>query len=204
MRRIVTQRLHALGLETVRLPLGATPTDKHVPIFMSKDIANKDRVIVFFGERSFEPGILAWRVIGETGIKHGSLVEFVTAVNSAPTQLGGGSDQVPGIVIANPCQLLWYRGGGRAVSTLEWEALPRQSAVHDAMRVDKIKNLVQGQEDYRKHVQYLFDHVLATQLKTNVKLDIIGCEYTGSAAVEHLAEHCELSRKSYPQIIISN
>lgn len=186
-------RLHLLHLETLRLPLGASETDKHVPILVSEDLAAKDRVIVYFGERAFEPGLLAWRVIGEAGIKHGSMVQFIDTLTSAPNRHDQPQSAIPGIIIANPCQLLWYRGGGRAVSDVEWLELPRPSGVHEAMRVDRVKNLIEGNEDYIRHVDYLFKHVLPYRLKSDAKLDIIGCEYTGAAALEHLSKNCEFA-----------
>ncbi|EXJ92498.1 hypothetical protein A1O3_01050 [Capronia epimyces CBS 606.96] len=187
VRNIVQDRLFKLGLETIRLPLGANEVDAHVPILVSKDIANKDRVIVFFGERHAEPGILSWRVIGEEGIKFGSLLEFVTAVMFAPTPTA--QDTAPGIIIANPCQLLWYRGESRAVSVQEWLNLPRLSAVHEAFRVDEIKNKISGNRDYKEHISHLFDQVLPRLTKKEAKLDVIGLEYPGSAVVEYLSLH---------------
>lgn len=186
--KIVRDRLFKLGIETVRLPLGAGETDKHVPILISKDIATKDRVIVFFGERHAQPGILSWRVIGEEGIKVGSLEDFVTAALFAPAPTGQAA--APGIIIANPCQLLWYRGGSRAVSDSEWLNLPRASAVHEAFRIDEVKNKISGHRDYREHVRYMFDQVLPQLTKKEAKLDIIGIEYPVSAAVQYLATHC--------------
>jgi hypothetical protein len=190
--KIIRDRLFKLGLEPVRLPLGAGPNDNHVPILVSKDISTKDRVIVFFGERDSEPGILSWRVIGEEGIKYGSLVEFVTAALYSPTPTP--TSQAPGIIIANPCQLLWYRGGARAVSPSEWLNLPRASAVHEAFRVDDVKNRIPRNRDYKEHVSYLFDEVLPRLIKTDAKIDIMGIEYPGSTAVEYLASHCTFSR----------
>ena len=193
IRNIVTKRLHLLHLETLRLPLGASETDKHVPILVSEDLATKDRVIVYFGERAYEPGLLAWRVIGEAGIKYGSMVEFIENLTAAPNRNDQHQKAAPGIIIANPCQLLWYRGGGRAVSDIEWQELPRPSGVHEAMRVDRVKNIIEGNEDYIQHVEYLFKHVLPSRLKSGAKLDIIGCECTGAAAVEYLSKNCEFA-----------
>jgi hypothetical protein len=153
IRKIVLDRLHDLDLETVNCPLGTEENDNHVPILVSKQISSKDRVIVYFGERNADLGILSWRVIGEEGVNHGSLVDFVKAALTGPAPTA--KDTAPGIIIANPCQLLWYRGGSRAVSQLEWlEGLPKPSAVHEAMRIDPVKNTIPGNKDYREHVHY--------------------------------------------------
>ncbi|KAH0844174.1 hypothetical protein AYO21_11530 [Fonsecaea monophora] len=196
IRRIINDRFADLGCETVRLPLGATESDNHVPILVSKDCATKSRVTVFFGERNLEPGVLSWRIIGEEGIKHGSLVEFTKALLSVPvletspmSTSTSASASAPGLIVANPCQLLWYRGGGRAVSPHEWLSLPRPSAVHDAPRVDNVKNRIPGNFDYVKHVSYMFEKVIPTLVDKEAKLDLVGLEYTGTAVLEYLAEH---------------
>lgn len=182
-------RLLELGLETIRLPLDASQEDNHVPILVSKGIADKNRVLVLFGERNAEPGILSWRVMGEESIRSGSLVDFVNAFLSGPSPMAHHHD-APGIVITNPCQLLWYRGGGRAVSFNEWMALPRPTAVHEAMRVDEVKNKIPKNRDYEEHVKYIFEHVLTRLVKKEATLDIVGIEYPGSAAMEYLSSHC--------------
>lgn len=188
-RRIILDRLRKLGLETVRLPLGVSESDNHVPILVSKDIESKDRVLLFFGERHLELGVLSWRVIGENGIRYGSLLEFVDALLNAPTPHSQKS--APGIIVANPAQLLWYRGGSRAVSTAEWLDLPRPKGVDEPLRVDKVKNHIPHNGDYREHVHYIFDRVLPALVGKDAKIDIIGLEYTADAALGYLAEHCE-------------
>ncbi|KIY01409.1 uncharacterized protein Z520_02961 [Fonsecaea multimorphosa CBS 102226] len=199
IRKIVTDRLADLGCDTVRLPLGAGESENHVPILVSKEIATKSRVTVFFGARNTEPGILSWRIIGHQGIKHGSLVEFAKALLSVPvletasptstSTSKSASASVPGLIVANPCQLLWYRGGGRAVSAYEWLCLPRPSAVHEAPRVDSVKNKIPGNGTYGEHVSYMFEKVIPSFVDKEAKLDLIALEYSGSAMLEYLAEH---------------
>jgi len=185
--KIVLDRLTHLGLETVRLPLGAGPDEKHIPILVSKDIASKDRVIVLFGERHQEPGIFSWRVIGEEGINVGSAVDFASAAMFGPSPTPAHS--APGIIVANPCQLLWYRGGGRAVSTDEWMNLRRASAVSEPFKIDDVKNQVPGNGNYEEHVQCVFEEVLPRLVRKEAKIDVVGIEYSGSTAVEYLASH---------------
>ena len=124
IRTIVFERLQDLGLESVRLALGASETQNHTRILVSSDLAKKKRLIVLLPERSKELGIFSFRTIGGEGINKGSAVDFTSAVLKFDT----------GIIIANPGQLLWYRGGGRAVSRTEWSNLPRESAVHEPFR----------------------------------------------------------------------
>ena len=115
---------------------------------------------------------------------------------STPTKNETGNttattSSAPGIIIANPCQLLWYRGGGRAVSNYEWTCLPRPTAVHDAPRVDAVKNRIPGNGDYVEHVQYIWEKVIPSLVKPAAKVDFIGVEYTGMAVLEYLAGHCK-------------
>lgn len=200
-RNIVLDRLHDLGLTELRLPLGATKDDKNIPILVSRDLAKKKHVIVFFPDRHNDPGILAYRVAGQEGISKGSLVDMVKAIVSHPSSVSDGANEVddqrweaPGIIIANPSQNTWYRGGSRAVSDREWHCLPRPSAVHEAMRVDPINNKIEGQRDFREHVQYIFEHIMCPDDKENgvcspeAKFAIIGQEYVGSEVMHYLAK----------------
>ena len=179
-----------LGFESLRLPLGAAETDNHVPIWVSPNISSKKRVTVIFGERGQDLGIFSYRVTGDDGINVGSCLDFVNAVQQSPATTS--DDSVPGIVIANPGQLLWYRGGGRAVTWTEWQNLPRASAVHEPFRTDDIQNRVPGNGNFREHASYIFDKVLPSVLNEEAKLDLIGLEWSGAAMLEHLATNCML------------
>ncbi len=153
-----------------------------MPVLVSSGLSTASRVMVFFGERHLPPGILSWRVLGEEGIKVGSILQFAEAVTN-------NDNEKTAMVVANPCQLLWYRGGSRAVSDTEWLDLPRPSAGHEAMRVDPVKNRIPHNHDYGEHVRYVLG-VLPQVLSEHVKIDIVGVEYPGSAVVEYLAENC--------------
>jgi hypothetical protein len=188
IQSIVLDRLNDLHLEKVRLPLGASSTHEHVPILVSKDLRQKKRVIIVFGERNQDLGIFSYRVIGNDAINQGSAVDFVTAVNQIPE-----IEDTRGIIITNPGQLLWYRGEGRAITFNEWMSLPRTSAVHDALEMDASKCTVPGNRDYREHVQYIFEHVMRELVSENVKFELIGLESTGHAMVNYLAGNCRLA-----------
>lgn len=189
------QRLHDLGLKELRLPVGVGADDKHIPILVSEDIETKKHVIVYFGERHNDLGILAYRVVGEEGVNAGSLVNFAKSVLHGPElQVIPAADQ-PGLVIANPSQLIWYRGGGRAVTDREWLYLPRESAIHGAMRIDEERNRVEGNRDFREHVHYIFEHILSAVdnahsiCKPEAKVTIIGQEFPGSEALQYVVDN---------------
>ena len=184
-----------LGLELLRLPIGVGGKENHVPILISKDIAHKSRVIVLFGERSQDLGIFSSRTIGDRSINVGSAVNFCSAVFEGKVCTSGNDS--PGLVIANPGQLHWYRGGGRAISWSEWLNLPRISAVHEPFNLDSTKNTIPKNCNYTEHVQYVFENVLQGMLNPQSSLDVIGMEYTGRAVLLYLAEHCELTTLQY-------
>lgn len=212
-RQIVLKRLRDLGLEEVRLPLGSTETDKHVPILVSPDLASKKYVIVFFPERHTDMGVLSYRVMGDEGINIGSIVNFVQCIMKGPpppseVTVGGASNtdpnaapvakalvERPGIVIANPSQLIWYRGGGRAVTDREWLCMPRESAVHEPMRIDEVRNRVEGNKNFEEHVQYIFEHILSSDddnqplCDPRAKISVVGQEYPGSAALQYMVNN---------------
>lgn len=220
VRRIVLSRLLDLGLEQVRLPLGVSESDKHIPILVSKGLAAKKHIVVLFTDRYTDPGVLSYRVTGDEGINIGSLVNFTRAILhgpgpkppnngdqlpsamstdsgfSTPPSLPPGTEQ-PGLIIANPSQLLWYRGGGRPVTDREWMCLPRETAVHQPFRIDEVKNRVIGNRTFQEHIQYVFEHVLSSSstspnpaiCNSEAKFSIIGLEYVGSAVLQYIVDH---------------
>ena len=181
----MAERLAKLGLKKLRLPLGTSETDKHVPILVSPDLETKNRVIVLFSERDQDLGIFSYRVIGEEGINIGSAVNFVTSILSGQASKSGGD--VPGIILTNPGQLLWYRGGGQAISRTQWYELPRSSAVEEPMRIDEERNAVEYNRDYQEHVNYVLRNVIEIVVNKNARIDLIGLEWTGQAALKYLA-----------------
>lgn len=195
-RDIVRQRLLDLGLQELPLPLGVTQQNKHVPILVSPDLAEKKHVIVVFTERHVDLGILSYRIMGDEGINIGSLVNLVKAVLQGPSPPAGR----PGLIIANPSQLIWYRGGNRAVTDREWINMPRETAVSLIMSIDPVKNRVDGNKNLDEHVQYMFEHILtqsdddehtsrAPICNPEAKFSVIGLEFPGSIALQYLVHN---------------
>lgn len=180
-------RMLKLDLEILRLPLGALVAERHVPIYVSKDLHHKKRVIVVFGERNQDLGIFSYRSIGEDGIKVGSAQDFANTIINGPKTTS--ADEVPGIIITNPGQLIWYRGGSRAIGYNEHLNMPRLSAVHGPFRIDPVKNRAPGNSNFTEHVQYVFENVMAGIVSPDAKFDIIGLEYTGDAVIQYLSDH---------------
>lgn len=193
IRQLVLQRLDDLGIRTLPLPIG-TPSDKaHIPILASSNLPEKKRIILVFNEVMQDLGIWSYRTISRGGagaISRGSAVELAKRLHGYATSPSDQSS--PGLVIANPGQLLWWRGGKKAVSFVTWHSLPRKSAVHGPMRIDEVKNRVPGNEDWEKHVQYMFNEVMAKVTDEDVLIDVVGLSDGGYEALKFLNENCKL------------
>lgn len=202
IRKIVLERLEALDLDLVRVPLCTPKEEPHVPILVSSDISKKQRVIVVLGEANQDLGIWAYRTVGQKSIGQGSAIDFVKDLQSYKPTISQSRDHegAPGVIIANLGQLVWYRGGRRAMTLVTWHALPRRSAVHMPMRLDDIKNRVPGNEDSEKHVVHLFTKVLPDILGKNTTVDVIGINDGAREAVKFLDANCTLK---HPSIIMT-
>jgi hypothetical protein len=189
VKNLVWERLEKLGFETIRLPLGAGPRDNHVPIYASPGIRDKKRAILLFPERHDSPLVFSYRVCGDSTVKEGSVLELVDGIMHGPTATSDTS--APGIIIANPSQLYWYRGGSQALSTGEWLTLPRESAVHEPYRIDPFRNTIPHNRNSKEHVEYIFEHVLDSILNKDAIIDIIGLDWVSLEVVEYLSSNCK-------------
>ena len=217
-------RLEKLGLMTLRIPLSARPDKPHLPILTTPDVSKKDRVIVYFGEPCQDLGIFAYRTVGTECIHRGSIQDFVDKIHAgcasvdihkAVNRLDGvenshGEDigkrqstvqkqtEIPGLIVANPGQLVWHCAGKKAMTLSSWQCLPRKTAVHEVMRIDPVRNRIPGNEDVDKHVAYMFETVLPTLTRKNVQVDVIAMEWTSYAVVRYLNTKCK------PRLMESN
>lgn len=184
------ERLIGLGFGVLRLPIGAEPSDKHVPIYLSPNIKHKKRVIVCFPDSQIDPTVLSFRISGEEAVGNGTISKMASGVMNGPTATSDNG--APGLLIANPGQLLWCRGESRAVTRFEWMNLPRPSAAHPCYRIDTEKNLIPGNTTSKEHVEYIFNNVLTEMyIDPECKIDIIGLEWTGKEVVDYLALNCK-------------
>ncbi|KAI0138027.1 Arb2 domain-containing protein [Hypoxylon sp. NC0597] len=173
IQKVIWERLENLGLKKELLPLGTSdPSKPHVPIFVSKEIASKSRVVVIFGETVQDLGALAHRVIGGPGgVNKGSMVSIVTELLK---QRSSPSDpSPPGIILANMGELIWWPGGNRTLSRSAFDATPMKSAVHNGNQFSK-KNEVPGNETFMRHVNHIFDTVIPHFVNERAGIDIIG------------------------------
>ncbi len=176
IRNILKPRFLAT-LNLTLLPLTASETDPHVPIYTSRNLSAASRTILYFGEDVQDLGVFALRTIGQVSVASGSALDFVSAVQS--------SRNPPGLIIANMGQLLWYRRGGYPVTRVTWGALPRKTGISLQMVVNQ-KNRIPGNEDMAAHVKYIFEEVVPKMVNPTAGLDVIGVGEGGTEVMEYL------------------
>lgn len=177
-----------MGLKIQRLPRTAGPTDPHIPIWISSNISDAKRIVLYVGERSQDLGILAYRKIHDS-VNAGSIYDFAEAVLETKVK----EEEAPGLVVANPGQLLWYRGGERAVTMSSWYNLPRRTAVHPVMRIDEERNKIPGHGIPSEHIATVFEDILnQTSKKSDAEVDVVAVGDGGYETVLYLSQNCEL------------
>ncbi|KAL1903450.1 hypothetical protein Sste5346_000077 [Sporothrix stenoceras] len=170
VQRIILARLATLGLNPVRLPLGACEDEPHVLVMVSNDLATADRVLLFIGETAQDLGVLAYRVVGGGGgIEQGSILSIVRAVREG----GVANDKdgkPPAIIIGNPGELFWWPEAHRSLSLPAVAGMPRPSAAHHAPR-KYAENTIPGHENADAHVSSLFKDLLTCSAGAGLDLD---------------------------------
>ena len=171
IRNILTDRFQSLGLEKLLLPLGARYGEPSLPIFISRDLPLKKRVVILFYEHTKDLGVFAHRIIGgKGGINEGSAVNLIKYIQAQRTSNGEAS----GIILANMGQLRWCRATKKAMTQPSWLALPQRSAVEAPFRFDLEKNTIPGNRNTAEHVDYIFNTVVEQMCHPAAKLDVIG------------------------------
>ncbi|PLN80712.1 Arb2 domain-domain-containing protein [Aspergillus taichungensis] len=213
IREIVSQRLRASGLVTLRLPLSSSATQPHVPILVSSNISTASRIIVVFGENVQDLGIWAYRNVSSDGIAAGSAVSFARAVlglesdtENATSAAKKIKNHETALVLTNPGQLIWHCGSSRAMSLQTWLALPRLSAV-DPPDTMSDRNKIPRNETWHGHICHVFETLLNPQgrfVRKDAKIDIIGLADGGLGAIRYLADEWDHWRGSISAICISH
>lgn len=168
VQEIIHGRLENLGLVKVSLPSlpSASPSNgrdgnddqlqRHVPIFISKDLHKADRVVVLFGEGLQQLGVLAHRVIGgQGGVDEGSVVSLVKAILKTDA----------GVVLANTGERWWWPEGQKPLCHRDSLGVKMKSCVHKVGSFDPTVNQIPGNEDVAAHVRSVFERVLGNAKK---------------------------------------
>ena len=113
-------------------------------------------------------------------------VKYIQTLPSTPT-----NDAAPGIIIANPGQLYWWRRGRRAISYRSWEAIPRLYATDSSPRIDTVCNRVHENEDLKAHVKYIFARVLPHLVRPQAKLSVLALEMSTIPVAAYLEDNCK-------------
>ncbi|THC91880.1 hypothetical protein EYZ11_008657 [Aspergillus tanneri] len=226
VRNIISSRLRALSLTTLKLPLLSTPGDAHVPILVSSNLSTASRIIVVFGEPSQDLGVWAYRSTNTDGIDIGSAVCFARAVlhpeahnlgannaeasasesESTPASGPGSNRSGTALIIANTGQLIWHCGSQRAVTLQTWLALPRASAVDPPLTMTR-RNKIPGNTSWQEHIDCVFDEVLAAGsrlIREDATIQVVGLVDGGLGAIRYLASRWETWHTRLSSICLSN
>ena len=117
-------------------------------------------------------GIFAYRTVGKDSLASGSVLDFVAAIKDQ-AKASVKPDAETAVVVANLGQSIWYRRGRQAMTTATWMALPRKTAVDGGMKLDPVKNKVEGHRTAKEHVASVMEYV-GEAMKGGAKVEIIG------------------------------
>ncbi|KAH6885378.1 Arb2 domain-containing protein [Thelonectria olida] len=172
LEKIVHERLEEEGLAKMTLPRGASPSEKHAPIFTTPDIESSPRVIVIFGEPTTDLGILSYRIAnGPGGLDRGSMVNAVRTI--AKHAASTDDSNSPGIVLANMGQRYWWPEGKRALTISASGDTPLPSLVHSGTQYVPSLNAIAGSETPLQHMETIFSEVLEKLPNRKAKIDVI-------------------------------
>lgn len=195
IEKVVHTKLEDLGLKKVLLPLGTSPEEPNVPIFVSAELKSKSRVIIIIGETYQDLGVMAHRVIGGPGgVTKGSLISVVKALQSQPSSPTDSSS--PGFIIANTGQYIWHPALKRCLTVVGSEGAPMPSAVHAGLKwtAEVGKDRVTGSENTREHIKSIFESVLPAFVNEAAILDVIAVG-DGADALEKYLDWSETWKK---------
>ncbi|KAJ5574192.1 uncharacterized protein N7459_008619 [Penicillium hispanicum] len=183
IRTIVLQRLQESGLQIMRLPVGRTAKEPHVPILVSEGIHHSSRIVAVFGEPIQDLGIWAYRSANTDGINIGSAVNFTKAV------LGEGEQKTGSVlVVGNTGQLLWHCESSSAVTQQSWLAAPRPYGTWGQPTLTW-RNKIPSNNDWSEHVECVFEHVIRPNLGPKTRVDVIGVSEGGRGAIQYLKKY---------------
>ncbi len=99
------------------------------------------------------------------------MLSVVEAIRSFPTSSEGSHS--PGIILANMGQLYWWHEGKEAMTVDASSAIPLPSLVHTGTKYVPEVNDIPGNEDPFRHMESVFQQIIANTCRVHAKLDII-------------------------------
>jgi len=197
IRKIVIDRLRERDIFPLHLP--QLTTDKpelepHTTILTTKigELLEKDLIIVINLCDRDDLGIFSWRTVAKSGgINAGSVIGFVDEVIARCSKQGREDKQLPGFIILNPGQRLYSHTRNAMLTNESWDALPRESLVHDGALVYN-ENQVAGHLDPQQHVESVFAQVIDNPkfVRKDAKLLALGVMNGGTDLATYLDKHC--------------
>ncbi len=190
IRSNLSDRFTNAGLIVQRLSRStpiSSPFEPHIPILTTTNLFTASRVLVYFGESCQDLGVLAYRTIGISSLASGSIINLISAIRAREAPSSTNKVEETAIVIANPGQLIWYRRGARAVTSVSWKMLPRKTATDPSMVIDEARNRVQGHKDKEEHLRSVMTFVKG-HINDGAKLEIIAAGDGVAAVVNFLDE----------------
>ncbi|KAM3507192.1 hypothetical protein MY10362_001926 [Beauveria mimosiformis] len=163
---VIHERLESLDLiKTPLPPVEPGSESRHVNIFVSKNLADAERIIIVFGECAKELGSVANRVVGGPGgVEKGSMIGAVKAMQR---------HESAGIILANMGESYWSQEHKRAITVGNSAALSMPSLVHMGIKYHAEVNDIPGSESPACHVRTILSTVIARNAKKNAKINII-------------------------------
>ncbi|KAK6330941.1 hypothetical protein TWF718_003135 [Orbilia javanica] len=155
IRRILEPRFVEEGLTKQYLPQGSDPaTDPCVPILVSNDLDDVEKVLVIIGNTYDDLGVWSVREMEGPGINHGSMISTIRSAKKEKF----------GFLILNCGQNVYSPEIGRVVTYRTWKAATKASP-----HLDEVKNRVVGHENVQKHIESVLDEYKGRLVGKDVK-----------------------------------
>ncbi|KAK3700376.1 hypothetical protein LTR37_015987 [Vermiconidia calcicola] len=180
----------------------AKPTAPNVTILTTNldELKAKKDVVVVIGDHNGDAGIWAYRhFLGEGGVDGGSAVGLVKKLKDVGLEGYLGKDfkkyvteyearhafekeyptmavkeeDVPGMIILNPGQLLYSPKKNKSMSYASWRARERPTALSASYVIDPISNRVAGHGTADEHIDTVLTHVVSNIVAPDAKLYVV-------------------------------
>ncbi|KAI7139696.1 hypothetical protein D0869_14704 [Hortaea werneckii] len=171
---IINEHMQDLGIWAYRLLMREAGVDGGSAVGLMKKLQ-------IWGANTFTENSLA-------GVSYlGSAVEKLK-LDGASSELDEAmmDRDTPGVIILNPGQLIYSPQLNKAMSQAEWLGRPKPNALSDHYRIDDDHNRVPCHKTPEQHVATVFEHVIPTITREDVRLYVAGLSDGGEALLKFL------------------